>query len=174
MKNMLSFLFLCFSFLVCSNFNLWAKSSISVVHNYECDEENSENHDVEFSLKNQSFSANVFLQAFPNPKIQNWGIKQKEKDFSFLVGNISFSGIKSRLNNPLWQSVNPLRVFSTPKLFNSAQLPSSISRFRFSITGFSFPYTFSIFCNTIFCSISLSFLTHFPLHKIKISILCKI
>ena len=127
MKNMLSFLFLCFSFLVCSNFNLWAKSSISVVHNYECDEENSENHDVEFSLKNQSFSANVFLQAFPNPKIQNWGIKQSEKDFSFLAGNISFSGIKSRLNNPLWQSVNTLRVFSTPKLFNSAQLPSSIS-----------------------------------------------
>ncbi len=127
MKNMLSFLFLCLSFLFCSNFNIWANSQLSVIHNYECDEENSENHDVEFSLKNQSFSSNIFVQAFPNPQIKNWGIKQTEKNFSFLIGNISFSGIKSRLNNPLWQNVNPLRIFTPPKLFNSSQLPSAIS-----------------------------------------------
>ena len=127
MKNMLSFLFLCFILLFCSNFGLCANSQLSVIHNYKTDEEKSENHDVEFLLKNQSFSANIFVQVFPNPEIQNWGIKQNEEKFSFLAGNISFSGIKSRLNNPLWQSVNPLRIFTPPKLFNSAQLASTIS-----------------------------------------------
>ena len=120
---MLSFLFLLvLCFLVSQN--LLASSSISLAHNYES---KNEKQDLSFFLKNSNFASNIFVEVLPNPQIKNWGIKQTEKTFSFLIGNIGFSGIKSRLNNPLWTSVNPLRVFSTPKLFNSAQLPSSIS-----------------------------------------------
>ena len=123
MKNMLSFLFLLvLCFLVSQN--LLASSSISLAHNYES---KNEKQDLSFFLKNSNFASNIFVEVLPNPQIKNWGIKQSEKTFSFLIGNIGFSGIKSRLNNPLWTSVNPLRVFSTPKLFNSAQLPSGSS-----------------------------------------------
>jgi hypothetical protein len=123
MKNMLSFLFLLvLCFLVSQN--LLASSSISIVHNYES---KHEKQDLSFFLENSNFASNIFVEVLPNPQIKNWGIKQSEKTFSFLIGNISFSGIKSRLNNPLWTTVNPLRVFSTPKLFNSSQLPTGIS-----------------------------------------------
>ena len=123
MKNMLSFLFLLvLCFLVSQN--LLASSSISIVHNYES---KNEKQDLSFFLENSNFASNIFVEVLPNPQIKNWGIKQSEKTFSFLIGNISFSGIKSRLNNPLWTTVNPLRVFSTPKLFNSSTLPTGIS-----------------------------------------------
>ena len=123
MKNILSFLFLLvLCFLVSQN--LLASSSISVAHNYES---KNEKQDLSFFLKNSNFASNVFVEISPNPQIKNWGIKQSEKTFSFLIGNISISGIKSRLNNPLWTTVNPLRVFSVPKLFNSSSLPTGIS-----------------------------------------------
>lgn len=123
MKNMLSFLFLLvLCFLVSQN--LLASSSISIVHNYES---KNEKQDLSFFLENSNFASNIFVEVLPNPQIKNWGIKQSEKTFSFLIGNISFSGIKARLNNPLWTTVNPLRVFSTPKLFNSSTLPTGIS-----------------------------------------------
>ena len=123
MKNMLSFLFLLiFCFLVSQN--ILANSSISLVHNYES---KNEKQDLSFFLENSNFASNIFVEVLPNPQIKNWGIKQSEKTFSFLIGNISFSGIKSRLNNPLWTTVNPLRVFSVPKLFNSSTLPTTIS-----------------------------------------------
>ncbi len=123
MKTILSFLFLSILCFLVSQ-NLLANSSISFEHNYES---KNEKQDLSFFLENSNFASNVFVEVLQNPQIKNWGIKQSEKTFSFLIGNISFSGIKSRLNNPLWTTVNPLRVFSTPKLFNSAQLPSGIS-----------------------------------------------
>ena len=123
MKNMLSFLFLLVLCFLASQ-NLLASSSISIVHNYES---KNEKQDLSFFLENSNFASNIFVEVLPNPQIKNWGIKQSEKSFSFLIGNISFSGIKSRLNNPLWTTVNPLRVFSVPKLFNSSTLPTTIS-----------------------------------------------
>ena len=123
MKNMLSFLFLLIFYFLVSQ-NILANSSISLVHNYES---KNEQQDLSFFLENSNFASNIFIEVLPNPQIKNWGIKQSEKTFSFLIGNISFSGIKSRLNNPLWTTVNPLRVFSTPKLFNSSTLPTTIS-----------------------------------------------
>ena len=123
MKNILSFLFLLILCFLVSQ-NLLASSSISIVHNYES---KNEQQDLSFFLKNSNFASNIFVEVLPNPQIKNWGIKQSEKSFSFLIGNISLSGIKSRLNNPLWTTVNPLRVFSVPKLFNSSSLPTTIS-----------------------------------------------
>ena len=124
MKNMLSFLFFSFIFLICNN--LFANSDFSVVHNFE-NKEQSKNHDLGLSIRNQNISSNIFVQAYPEPQIKNWGIKQNTSYFNFSVGNISFSGIKSRLNNPLWTKINPLRIFSVPKLFLTTQLPNTIS-----------------------------------------------
>lgn len=124
MKNMLSFLFFSFVVLFCNN--LFANSDFSVVHNFE-NKEQSKNHDLGLSIRNQNISSNIFVQAYPEPQIKNWGIKQNTSYFNFSVGNISFSGIKNRLNNPLWTKINPLRIFSVPKLFLTTQLPNTIS-----------------------------------------------
>ncbi|MCR5699590.1 MAG: hypothetical protein K6G52_08105 [Treponemataceae bacterium] len=82
-----------------------------------------------FALKLQDnlFSSVVHTEIYPESGLKNWGTRFYDGNLYLNLGSLSFSGLKSRMNNPNWQGIDALKTIKVDSLKARSQNPATWS-----------------------------------------------